>query len=200
MKRDILVWLIILFITVTLSGELMAEPPAYADKVGQQPEYHVKLVFIFNFLKFCTWPENKRYGDWIIGVVGKDPFEDEESWRLIKGRKLNGREITYVRFKDGDCSIGDMKKCHVIYTRSLDKNGMKSLGEKLKGSGTLFVTDNQKLEDTGGMINLINTVRKGYQKITFEVNLEPMNREGIRIRLSVLKLAGRVIGGRSEAR
>lgn len=191
-------FLLLLLITAMMFAELGPHYAESAESDKKQPEYHVKLVFIFNFMKFCTWPENKRYGDWIIGVVGDDPFEDEESWRILKGRTLNGRPITHIRFKDFKDSIDDIRKCHVIYSRSLKKNELIELKKKLNGSGSLIVTDNKDLEDVGSMINFVNTSSRGQQKISFEVNLDTMNAENFRMKLSVLKLARKVVGGKVE--
>jgi hypothetical protein len=46
---------------------------------GQIPNQAKKLqaIYIYNFMMRIQWPENKRNGDFVIGIVGNTPLAAE---------------------------------------------------------------------------------------------------------------------------
>lgn len=73
---------------------------AYPDsKSAQHKEYEVKAAFMYNFLKFVDWPEEKmaRNGNQIIiGIIGQDPFGSAAD--ILRDKKVEDRNVVIKHF------------------------------------------------------------------------------------------------------
>ena len=83
---------------VLLACLLVAD--AYPDsKSAQYKEYEVKAAFMYNFLKFIDWPEEKMASNGnqiIIGIIGQDPFGSAAD--ILKDKKVEDRNVVIKRF------------------------------------------------------------------------------------------------------
>lgn len=85
----VVVFLVVLFIGTQV----------WADTAASQ-EYQVKAAFLYNFIRFIEWPEEKLPDSnepIIIGIIGKDPFRD--AFEPIKDRTVKGKKVIVERFK-----------------------------------------------------------------------------------------------------
>jgi len=73
---------------------------AYPDsKSTQYKEYEVKAAFMYNFLKFVDWPEEKMASNdnqIIIGIIGEDPFGSAAD--ILKDKKVEDRNVVIKHF------------------------------------------------------------------------------------------------------
>jgi hypothetical protein len=73
---------------------------AYPDsKSTQYKEYEVKAAFMYNFLKFVDWPEEKMASNGnqiIIGIIGQDPFGSAAD--ILKDKKVEDRNVVIKHF------------------------------------------------------------------------------------------------------
>ncbi|MGD0553320.1 MAG: YfiR family protein [Sedimentisphaerales bacterium] len=85
-------------ILVLLTCLLVAD--AYPEsKSAQYKEYEVKAAFMYNFLKFVDWPEEKMASNdnqIIIGIIGEDPFGSAAD--ILKDKKVEDRDVVIKRF------------------------------------------------------------------------------------------------------
>jgi hypothetical protein len=69
------------------------------SKSAQYKEYEVKAAFMYNFLKFIDWPEEKMASNGnqiIIGIIGQDPFGSAAD--ILKDKKVEDRDVVIKRF------------------------------------------------------------------------------------------------------
>ena len=85
-------------ILVLLTCLLVAD--AYPESnSAQYKEYEVKAAFMYNFLKFIDWPEEKMASNGnqiIIGIIGQDPFGSAAD--ILKDKKVEDRNVVIKRF------------------------------------------------------------------------------------------------------
>ena len=85
-------------ILVLLTCLLVAD--AYPESnSAQYKEYEVKAAFMYNFLKFVDWPEEKMASNGnqiIIGIIGQDPFGSAAD--ILKDKKVEDRDVVIKRF------------------------------------------------------------------------------------------------------
>jgi len=167
-------------------------------------EYQVKAAFLYNFMNFVDWPEEKLSDSnepMIIGVIGEDPFGD--AFKPIKDRPIRGKNVVIRRFKgleelkksdeidesQSNPQIEALKKCHVLFICSSEK---KRLGETInlvKDHNVLTVSDIEGFLEAGGIINFVMED----QKVRFEINVTAAKRAKVKIRSQLLRLAKRVV-------
>jgi hypothetical protein len=193
-----------IFIFVILA--MLAVPQAYGDSASTR-EYQVKAAFLYNFIMFVDWPAEKMPAAGepiIIGIIGKDPFEN--AFEPIKDKQVNGRKVVVIRFKGLneikksdkaglDKEIEAIRKCHLLFICSSEKDDSKEITDMVKGCNVLTVSDIPGfLESGGGIINFVLEE----EKVRFEINESNANQAKLQIRSQLLRLAKRVIGEKSS--
>jgi bifunctional DNA-binding transcriptional regulator/antitoxin component of YhaV-PrlF toxin-antitoxin module len=84
---------------LVLLGCLLVSDVYPESKSAQYKEYEVKAAFMYNFLKFVDWPEEKmaRNGNQIIiGIIGQDPFGSAAD--ILKDKKVEDRDVVIKHF------------------------------------------------------------------------------------------------------
>lgn len=81
--------LILVLLTCLLAADAYPE-----SKSAQYNEYAVKAAYMYNFLKFVDWPEEKMASNGnqiIIGIIGEDPFGTDAD--ILKDKKVEERSV-----------------------------------------------------------------------------------------------------------
>ncbi|MGD0551728.1 MAG: YfiR family protein [Sedimentisphaerales bacterium] len=83
---------------VLLSCIMISDVYPAESQSAQYKEYEVKAAFMYNFLKFVDWPEEKtaKTGNQItIGIIGQDPFGAAAD--ILKDKKVEERNVVLKR-------------------------------------------------------------------------------------------------------
>ncbi|MDD5010829.1 MAG: YfiR family protein [Phycisphaerae bacterium] len=197
-----------IYIFVFLFLALFIAPKAHADAASAR-EYQVKAAFLYNFIMFVDWPEEKMPAvnePIIIGIIGKDPFGD--AFDPVKDKQAKDRKVVVKRFKgledlkksgedEFNKQIEAVKKCHLLFVCPSEEKVIRDITDLVKDNNILIVGDMPKfLEAGGGIINFVLEE----QKVRFEVDANVAKQAGLKIRSQLLRLATRVIGSSQEAK
>src|SRR5947209_2927992 len=168
----------LLALWVAVSGGLVAGEESPAPTM-----YQVQAAFLFNFAKFVTWPDDafQRSGSsLIIGVLGEDPFGAvlEET---VRDKTVMGKKLAVKRF----VRIQDAVKSHILFLSSSEESQLLPLLKVLEKATVLTVSDMEQFAERGGMVAF--TVED--QKVRFNVNVEAVERAGLKMGSQLLKLA-----------
>jgi len=166
-------------------------------------EYQVKAAFLYNFMNFVDWPEEKSSDGnepMIIGVIGKDPFGD--AFEPVKNKKVKGKNVVIERFKGLEelkesnkkefqqhPQIETIRKCHVLFICRSEEKKLKETISLVKENSILTVGDMQDFLEAGGIINFVMED----QKVRFEINVTAAKRAKLKIRSQLLRLAKRLV-------
>jgi hypothetical protein len=153
-------------------------------------EYDLKATFLISVSKFVTWPESsfrQTNDDFVIGIVGKDPFGVYIDRFAGKSIVVDGvsRRILIKRFRD----IKDLTPTHVLFVSPELSTRTREVLDAVGKDSTLLVGDDPAFAQTGGIIGLYVRAKK----IRFDVNQKEAKGRGIAIRSNVLKMATEVI-------
>ncbi len=168
----------------------------------QSREYQIKAAFLYNFIRFVDWPEEKTADSnepIIIGIIGKNPFGN--AFEPIKGKKVKDGKIVVKWFKSFEelkksgkkgkpslnREIEALRECHLLFICSSEKK--KEIIEALKDSYVLTVGETADFLEVGGIINFIVEEKK----IRFEINVTAAGKAGLKVRSKLLRLAKRVV-------
>ena len=183
---------------------LFMGPKAQADPATSL-EYQVKAAFLYNFLQFVDWPEEKSADSnepITIGIIGKDPFGD--AFGSIKDKKVKGgRGVIIKRFKsfedlkkstekdkpESDQETETLTKCHLLFICSSEQKNLKEIIDLLKDHSVLTVADMQGFLESGGIVNFVIEENK----VGFEINIAAAEHAKLKIRSQLLRLAKRIV-------
>ena len=93
-KVYILVFLILMLVLALPAAQAQTDPESTR-------EYQIKAAFIYNFMKFIDWSDEKMPADSnsiTIGIVGGDDFI--EAFDPIKSKQVKGKNIIIKLFEE----------------------------------------------------------------------------------------------------
>ena len=137
-----------------------------------RPMHEVHSMMVYNFTKYVQWPDHAAGGEFIIGVVGNtDIYNTLNGWY---GGKPRGPK-TYIIKKFN--SAADVTECHVLYIDKSKSGEFDIVNDKLKGKGTLIITDKSGLGEQGSAINF----KLVDNKLKFELNQKAIEASNLKV-------------------
>jgi YfiR/HmsC-like len=152
-----------------VAGLMMVSGASIAQ---DRPMHEIYSMMVFNFIKYVQWPDHDKPGEFVIGVVGNnDVFTTLTTWY---GGKAKGNK-TYVIKKFA--SAAEVTDCHLVYIDKSKSGEFDAINNKVKGKGTLVVTDKNGLGQKGSCINF-KTVE---DKLRFELNQQAVEASNLKV-------------------
>ena len=137
-----------------------------------RPMHEVHSMMVYNFTKYVQWPDHAGGGEFIIGVVGStEVYNTLNGWY---GGKPRGTK-TYIIKKFN--SAADVTECHVLYIDKSKSGEFDNVNDKLKGKGTLIITDKSGLGEQGSSINF----KLVDNKLKFELNQKAIEASNLKV-------------------
>jgi hypothetical protein len=155
--------LIFVFAALVFAGSVNAQ---------DRPIHEVYSMMVFNFTKYVQWPDHTASGEFVIGVIGNsDVYNTLTTWY---GGKPRGSK-TYVIKKFS--SSADVTDCHVVFIDKTKSGEFDAVNNKVKGKGTLVITDKNGLGEKGSGINF-KTIDN---KLKFELNQKAIEASNLKV-------------------
>jgi hypothetical protein len=151
-------------------------------------EYKVKAAYLFNFIKFVTWPEkagDNGNGDTVIGILGDDPFGGSLD-EMAKGKAVGSHSVLVRRFESFDeANTGALRKCRILFICYSEKDDLPLILRALKGAPVLTVSEIERFPAKGGMI----LFDQEGQRITLAINKTVAEKSGLTFSSQLLQVA-----------
>ncbi len=165
-------------VKVVLAGfAMMVGSVAFAQ---ERPIHEVYSMMVFNFVKYVQWPANENSKEFVIGVVGSDDiYNTLNTW--YAGKAKGAKIYVIKKFKNA----AEVTDCQVIFIDRSKSNEFDAVNNKVKGKGTLVVTDRNGLGSKGSCINF-KTVD---EKLRFELNQQAMEASNLKVASALSSMA-----------
>jgi hypothetical protein len=125
----------------------------------------IKAVFLYNFTRYFEWPSDKKIGNFIVYVVGKNEPLVSELKNLASKKKVGNQNIEIKSSPLFDASISSQ----IIYLLGDVSKSTSEAASKNSGKGTLIVAEYANACKAGASINFVaidNKVKFEYSKTT----------------------------------
>lgn len=156
---------------------------ATAQAQTSPTESEVKAAFVYNFLRFAEWPATVSPRDTItVCVSGGEALTAALS--TIEGRQVHGKPIVLKRNARPD----DVSACHALVTTDGDVLRSAELLRATRNLPVLTIGDAAGFAAAGGCIELVIADKR----VQFEVNVDAVNRAGLRLSSQLLRLDRRL--------
>jgi len=163
--------LISLFVVILLN--------TLASHAQQPSDYAVQANIIYRFTKYIDWPENKKTGDFIIGIVGDSPLT-EELKSFIANKTVGSRKIVIKTFR----SSADAYPCHILFISEDESSSLKKIAARTSGSSLLLVSESEGLAQKGSCINFVIVA----DHLKLEINKNNIEERNLNIASELLQL------------
>lgn len=131
-----------------------------------QVDYGVYANIIYRFTKYINWPESKKTGDFIIGIVGETPLYDELKY-LTKNKRVGNQPIVVKRVSPTSKSF----TAHILFVAAEESGRLRHITEMTADKPILIVSEHYGLIAKGSCINFI--VVSDHLKLEFsKTNIE----------------------------
>lgn len=117
---------------------------------AQEVDYKSYTLFVYNFIKYIEWPENKSQGDFVLGVLGDSPVVKELE-KLAATKKAKGRTIVIKKFNTPE----EVTDCHLLYVTAAKSGSIKQLKEMTKNKAVLIVGEREGLARKGAALSFV---------------------------------------------
>lgn len=115
-----------------------------------QNAYAVHANIIYHFTKYINWPDDRKTGEFVIGVVGDTPLYDELK-NFTSKRSAAGQPIIVKKFSTG----ASLFNCHILFVADESSNNIKRIAATTANTPTLLVTESEGLSRKGACINFV---------------------------------------------
>lgn len=144
---------------------------------AQSAEHQVKTVFVYNFIRYIEWPQERE--EFTIGIYGNDQ-KTFSAFMEMAAKKAGSKRIVVKSFT----TLSEAAGCDILFIPAQNSGNLtevKSLGLK----NTLVVTEKEGLAKKGSGINFVNVDGK----LRFEINKDEIERSGLKVSSQLLGLA-----------
>jgi hypothetical protein len=145
-----------------------------------RPIHEVYSMMVFNFVKYVQWPSDDNSKEFVIGVIGNsEMFNTLNTW--YAGKPKGNKVYVIKKFKDAS----ELTDCQVVFIDRSKSNEFEGVNNKVKGKGTLVVTDRNGLGSKGSCINF-KTVD---EKLRFELNQHAIEASNLKVASALASMA-----------
>lgn len=138
----------------------------------ERPAHEVYSMMVFNFTKYVQWPDHGASGEFVIGVIGNNEvYSTLTAW--YGGKARGTKTYTIKQFS----SASDVTECHVIFIDKSKSTEFESINNRVKGKGTLIITDKNGLGEKGSGINF----KMVDNKLKFELNQKALEASNLKV-------------------
>lgn len=149
----------------------------------QTDDYAIQANIIYRFTKYIDWPEFKKNGDFVIGLVGDSPLAEALESFLVN-RTAGSRKIIIKRFS----TSSDVFNCHILFISEQKSGSLKKIALQTAGNPVLIVTEADGLAQKGACINF--TIVNDHLRL--EINKNNIEQRDLSIASELLQL-GKVV-------
>jgi hypothetical protein len=169
----------LLWAAAVLGVVFRAEAALAQAKAPVEP--HVKAAFLYSFVKFIEWSDDRAAHHALVVCVAGSPAVAESLKTATQQRRADEREVSVMQL------VGDTmpKPCHLVYVADSDEQIARRWVAVLQGSTAFSVSDCERFAKLGGVANFF--VQDG--RLRFAINVDAARRAGLRISSRMLALA-----------
>lgn len=145
-------------------------------------EYEAKAAFLFNFIKFVSWPESVSVSrlDFVIATSASSPFRS--GLETLTGKQVHGRTVRLVTYTDSQLPF----PCDVVVVDLATWSGLPDeMRDELRDRHVLSVGEEAEFANQGGVLTLLLVD----EHLAFDINVEAARAAELVISANLLHLA-----------
>jgi hypothetical protein len=124
---------------------------AFTSHAQSGTDYAVHANIIYHFTKYINWPEDKKSGDFVIGIVGESPLFDKLKLLFSSNKSVGGQRIVLRRYQPSSRTFD----CHILFIGDDESSSLKKIASGTAASSILLVTESDGLARKGSCINFV---------------------------------------------
>jgi len=145
----------------------------------RETDYTIYANIIYRITKYIDWPNNKKSGDFIIGVVGESPLYNELK-TLSVNKNVGNQKIIVTKLSPSASTYN----CHILFISEDESSSLKRIAILTAGAPILIMSESGGLARKGSCINFITVD----ERLKLEINKGNVEERNLRIASELLEL------------
>ena len=154
---------------------LLIFPKCYSQTIN----YSIHANIIYHFTKYINWPESKRTGDFIIGIVGETPLYDSLI-NFVADKSAGDQKIVVRMYSHSEAAYN----CQILFISEDESSYLKKILLRTIGAPLLIVTEFQGGAIKGSCINFAIV----FDRVKIEINKNNIELRHLNIASELLQL------------
>jgi hypothetical protein len=146
---------------------------------AQQSDVTVEANIIYHFTKYINWPEDKKSGDFIIGIIGNATLFDALKNSIVN--KTAGTQKIVIKKYTTEATTFN---CQILFIGDDESGSVKKIAAATIGTPVLLVTETDGMARKGSCINF--TIVDDHLKL--EINKNNIEKRKLDIASELLQL------------
>lgn len=146
---------------------------------AQQSDVAVEANIIYHFTKYINWPEDKKSGDFVIGIIGDAALFDALKNSIVN-KTAGTQKIVVKKFTTEATSFN----CQILFIGDDESSSVKKIAAATTGAPVLLVTETDGMARKGSCINF--TIVDDHLKL--EINKNNIEKRNLDIASELLQL------------
>ena len=169
----------VVYAAAVLGVVLRAEAAVAAADASVEP--HVKAAFLYNFVKFVEWADDRALNGPVTVCVAGSPAVAASLKGAAQQHRADARELVVQQVTSDSL----LTACQLVYIAESDEQRARHWLAALSGSTAFTVSDFERFARLGGVANFF--VQDG--RLRFAINVDAARRASLRISSRMLALA-----------
>ncbi len=124
--------------------------PVFEAVAQQEIDYTLHAKFIYHFTKYIEWPEDRRTGNFVVGIAGNEDVYAAMD-RIAQLKKIKGQKLVVLRIKNTD----DPSNCHILFVGRGRNAALPGFVLKTGNKPVLIITERTGSIRQGSDINFV---------------------------------------------
>lgn len=159
---------------------------AWTVQARPQPlgEYDVKAAFLYNFVKFVTWPDRafeRPDQPMTLCLAGRDPFAGSLD-RIVDGERVGNRALVVERLPS---PAARASRCHLLFVPAGEHDRQRTWLAATAGAPVLTVGETADFLEAGGVVQFVLED----QRVRFAIHPAPAEATGLVLNARLLQVA-----------
>jgi hypothetical protein len=146
---------------------------------SQTMDYAVQANIIYRFTKYIDWPEGKKSGDFVIGIVGETPLYAQLK-SFASNKTAGNQKIVVMRFSSSAATYN----CQILFISEDESSSLKKIAARTAGSAILLVSESEGLAQKGACINFVIVS----EHLKLEINKNNIEQRNLNIASELVQL------------
>lgn len=140
----------------------------------------IKSSYIYNFAKLIDWPDDKKRGNFIIGVMGGSSMYQQLVTKY-NGKTIGSQPIEIRKIS----STQNFSVCHVLFVDHDHNSVLDEVVPKINNESTLLITHKKGGLSIGAAINFVVVE----DNLKFELSVSNAEKQGLFVGSTLKSLA-----------
>jgi hypothetical protein len=152
----------------------------FADGRAQSTaDYAIQANIIYHFTKYVDWPQDRKSGDFVIGIVGDSPLFDQLK-KMVEIKTAGSQKLVVKKVSASQSSYD----CHILFIAEEESNSLKKIAAKTANSPVLLVCEEEGSASRGACINFAISA----DRLKLEINKHNIEGRRLSIASELLRL------------